>query len=31
MLALLAFALPTQADLIDHNYWAYISNPPFLL
>ena len=31
MLALLAFASPAQADLIDHTYWAYISNPPFLL
>ena len=29
MLALLAFASPAQADLIDHTYWAYISNPPF--
>ena len=29
MLALLAFASPTQADLIDHTYWAYIPNPPF--
>ena len=23
MLALLAFASPAQADLIDHTYWAY--------
>ena len=29
MLALLSFASPGQADLIDHTYWAYISNPPF--
>ena len=29
--ALLAFASPTQADLIDHTYWAYVPNPPFLL
>ena len=29
MLALLAFASPAQADLIDHTYWAYIPNPPF--
>ena len=28
MLALLAFASPAQADLIDHTYWAYITNPP---
>ena len=27
MLALLAFASPAQADLIDHTYWAYITNP----
>ena len=27
--AMLAFASPAQADLIDHTYWAYISNPPF--
>ena len=25
------FASPAQADLIDHIYWAYIPNPPFLL
>ena len=30
MLALLAFASPAQADLIDHIYWAYIPNPPFV-
>ena len=29
MLALLAFASPAQADLIDHTYRAYIPNPPF--
>ena len=31
--AMLAFASPAQADLIDHTYWAYIPNPPpiFLL
>ena len=29
--ALLAFASPTQADLIDHTYWAYIPNPPFIV
>ena len=29
MLALLSFVAPAQADLIDHTYWAYISNPPF--
>ena len=29
MLALLAFASPAQADLIDHTYWAYKPNPPF--
>ena len=29
MLALLAFASPHQADLIDHTYWAYVPNPPF--
>ena len=28
MLALLAFASPAQADLINHTYWAYIPNPP---
>ena len=27
-LALLAFASPAQADVIDHTYWAYIPNPP---
>ena len=31
MLALLAFASPAQADLIDHTYWAYISNPPLFI
>ena len=31
MLALLAFASSAQADLIDHTYWAYIPNLPFLL
>ena len=31
MLALLAFASPAQADLIDHTYWAYIPNSPLLL
>ena len=31
MLGLLAFASPAQADLIDHTYWAYIPNSPFLL
>ena len=31
MLALLAFASPAQADLIDHTYWAYIPNPSPLL
>ena len=30
MLALLAFASPAQADLINHPYWAYIPNPPLL-
>ena len=30
MLALLAFACPAQADLINHTYWAYIPNPPLL-
>ena len=29
--AMLAFASPTQADLIDHTYWAYIPNPPFIV
>ena len=28
MLAFLAFPSPTQADLINHTYWAYIPNPP---
>ena len=28
MVALLAFASPAQADLINHTYWAYIPNPP---
>ena len=27
MLALLAFAPPAQAELINHTYWAYIPNP----
>ena len=27
---MLAFASPTQADLINHTYWAYIPNPPLL-
>ena len=34
MLALLAFASPAQADLIDHTYWANIPNtttPPFIV
>ena len=32
MLALLSFASPGQADLIDHIYWSYIPNPlPLLL
>ena len=26
----LAFASLAQADLINHNYWAYIPNPPLL-
>ena len=30
MLALLAFASPAQAELINHTYWAYILNPPLL-
>ena len=30
MLALLAFASPAQAELINHTYWAYIPNPPLL-
>ena len=30
VLALLAFASPAQADLINHTYWAYIPNPPLL-
>ena len=30
MLALLAFASPFQADLINYTYWAYIPNPPFI-
>ena len=25
------FGFPAQADLIDHTYWAYIPNLPFLL
>ena len=29
MLALLAFASPTQAELINHTYWTYIHNPLF--
>ena len=28
--AMLAFASPAQADLINHNYWAYIPNTPLL-
>ena len=28
--AMLAFASPAQADLINHTYWAYIPNPPLL-
>ena len=28
MLALLSFASPAQADLIDQTYWAYIPTPP---
>ena len=27
---MLAFASPAQADLINHNYWAYIPNTPLL-
>ena len=27
VLALLAFALPAQAEYINHTYWAYIPNP----
>ena len=27
---MLAFASPTQAKLINHIYWAYITNPPLL-
>jgi len=30
MLALLDFASPAQAELINHTYWAYILNPPLL-
>ena len=30
MFALLAFASPAQAELINHTYWAYIPNPPLL-
>ena len=30
MLALLAFASPAHAELINHTYWAYIPNPPLL-
>ena len=30
MLALLAFASPAQAELINHTYWACIPNPPLL-
>ena len=30
MLALLAFASPAQADLINHTYQPYIPNPPLL-
>ena len=29
--AMLAFASPTQADLIDHTYWAYIPNLLFIV
>ena len=29
MLALLAFASPTQAELINHTYWTYIHSPLF--
>ena len=29
ILALLAFASPTQAELINHTYWTYIHNPLF--
>ena len=29
MLALLASAFPTQAELINHTYWTYIPNPLF--
>ena len=28
--AMLAFASPAQADLINHTYWAYIPNSPLL-
>ena len=31
LLALLAFASPAQADLIDHTHWAYIPNPRFIV
>ena len=31
MLALLAFASPAQAKLMNHTYWAYIPNPSLLL
>ena len=30
MLALLAFASPAQADLINSTYWVYIPNSPVL-
>ena len=30
MLAVLAFASPAHAELINHTYWAYIPNPPLL-
>ena len=30
MLALLPFASPDQAELMNHTYWAYIHNPPSL-
>ena len=30
MLALLAFTSPTQAELTNRTYWAYITNPPLL-
>ena len=30
IIALLAFASPAQADLINHTYWAYIPTSPLL-